>query len=341
MTVKEIAEHVGVSRATVYRVINNYPYVNPEIRKKIQELIHKYDCSPNAMGKALAMHKKRLKIVVIVSDRTASFYRDISTGVYQAYERIKDAGIELEILEKIDDSPGKEAEAIYKAIASNAAAVAICPIDSNNSEEAFMALQEKEIPYVTFGSDYKTENRLFFVGHKNYQSGRTSGYMMDCYLQGKGKILMVKSLFESEAHIQRCDGFCQYLSEKAPGLEIVETIVHGKDNARTYMLAQEAFRKHPDIAGVYIISRGTDGVVKVLRELGLEKKVRVITYDLTDAHIKYLESEDVDMVIWQDPVTQGRMAVEKLYEYLISGKKPYDDCYLTETVMVVKESLFY
>lgn len=339
MTVKEIAKHVGVSRATVYRVLNHHPYVNDEVREKVEKLIQEYDCSPNEMGKALALQKTKPKIAVIMSDRTDPFYAAVCSGVYEAYERIKHAGVDLEILEAFDALPGKEAETIRKAIDGKAAAVAICPLEGADAEEAYQEMEDKGIPYVTFASDYKRSNRIYYVGHNNYKSGRVCGYMMDTYLHGRGKVLIVSALIHSQAHKMRLDGFLDYLRDNAPGIEILDYIDHMKDDSDTYYRTTEDLKKNPKIDGVFCVSRGIPGVVKALQEHGMEQSTRIIAFDLTPEHKRLLRDGIVDMVVEQDPARQGRMALEILYEYLISGKKPYVDSYLTDTIITVKESL--
>ena len=42
ITIKDVAELAGVSKATVSRALNNSGYVSPETKKKIDEIIEKY-----------------------------------------------------------------------------------------------------------------------------------------------------------------------------------------------------------------------------------------------------------------------------------------------------------
>ncbi len=339
MTVKEIAACVGVSRATVYRVMSGHPYVKPEIRKVVEEYIAKYGCSPNTMGKGLALKKQELKISIVVSDLEDEFYTDICSGAYEAYERIKDSGVAIEILEMHDGISGKETEAIRRAIQSRTSALAIAPIKTNEMTEASRELSEAGIPLVTFAADIDKEDRLFYVGHKNYQSGRTCGYMMDQYLSGKGKVLVLEALMNSDAHNQRHCGFRDYLAENSPHIQMVDYIDVKNDHEIAYRAVLSVLQQHPDLAGIYIVSRGISGAVRALKEKHLEKQVRVFAYDLTRETRQYLQDGSLDVVIQQDPVQQGRVIVETLYQYLINQQKPMNDSYCTDTVITVKEML--
>lgn len=54
MTGNEIAKLAGVSRSTVSRVINNYSNVPDETRRKVIEIMERYDYLPNAFAQSLA-----------------------------------------------------------------------------------------------------------------------------------------------------------------------------------------------------------------------------------------------------------------------------------------------
>ena len=49
----KIASLAGVSRSTVSRVLNNHPNVSEDNRKKILDIIKKYDYVPNINAQAL------------------------------------------------------------------------------------------------------------------------------------------------------------------------------------------------------------------------------------------------------------------------------------------------
>ena len=57
ITIVEIAKLANVSTATVSRIINNTGKVNSEKKKKVLELIEKYNYKPNMIAKALQSSK--------------------------------------------------------------------------------------------------------------------------------------------------------------------------------------------------------------------------------------------------------------------------------------------
>ena len=72
---EEIAKIVGVSRSTVSRVINNYPNVSDETRKKVIEAIEEYKYRPNAYARTLAGKRSETIGVFFVIDEAPESQR--------------------------------------------------------------------------------------------------------------------------------------------------------------------------------------------------------------------------------------------------------------------------
>lgn len=52
MTIYDIAREAGVAASTVSRVINNKPGIKTETRRRVQELLKKYNYIPDAAARA-------------------------------------------------------------------------------------------------------------------------------------------------------------------------------------------------------------------------------------------------------------------------------------------------
>lgn len=86
LSIKKIAELVGVSPVTVSRVINNEKYVKEETREKILNIIKKYDFFPD--NNAISLRTKKTKNVgFIIGDIENPFYSRIARGVIDTCEK--------------------------------------------------------------------------------------------------------------------------------------------------------------------------------------------------------------------------------------------------------------
>lgn len=86
ITIKIIADLVGVSHKTVSRVINNEKYVKEETRKKILAVIKKYNFQPNFFAKGLRT-KESKTIGLILGDINNPFYSLLTEGVIMECEK--------------------------------------------------------------------------------------------------------------------------------------------------------------------------------------------------------------------------------------------------------------
>jgi DNA-binding LacI/PurR family transcriptional regulator len=73
LTIKEIAKLAGVSIATVSRVINGTPNVNPDMVEKVEKVIKDSDFVPNSVARSLRFESTRT-IGLIISDISNSYF---------------------------------------------------------------------------------------------------------------------------------------------------------------------------------------------------------------------------------------------------------------------------
>jgi len=82
INLKKVAEKAGVSIATVSRVINNSPSVNPQTRARIQKIIKDLNYSPNRVAKRLRNRNVSSKLLgVLIPDIQNPFYVEVLRGI--------------------------------------------------------------------------------------------------------------------------------------------------------------------------------------------------------------------------------------------------------------------
>lgn len=77
LTLEDIAQLAGVSRATVSRVVNNYPFVRPEVRERVQRIVREHNYSPFPAAKMVPQRTRN--IGVFLSQAAISFWGDENT----------------------------------------------------------------------------------------------------------------------------------------------------------------------------------------------------------------------------------------------------------------------
>ena len=80
LTIQMIADMANVSKATVSRVINNRPYVAEETRKRVLDIIEKYNYVPNIFAQALNFNRSQT-LGLIVTEITNIITAEITSVI--------------------------------------------------------------------------------------------------------------------------------------------------------------------------------------------------------------------------------------------------------------------
>ena len=85
MTIYDISKKAGVSIATVSRVLNGSVKVRPATRKKVMDIIEKYDYTPNAFARGMGLHS--LKTVGILCADSSDLF--LAKAVYYLQQELQ------------------------------------------------------------------------------------------------------------------------------------------------------------------------------------------------------------------------------------------------------------
>ena len=90
MTIYDISKKAGVSIATVSRVLNGSENVRPSTRKKVMDVIEKYDYTPNAFARGMGLHSLHT-IGILCADSSDLF---LARAIYFLEQELQANGYE-------------------------------------------------------------------------------------------------------------------------------------------------------------------------------------------------------------------------------------------------------
>lgn len=90
MTIYDISKKAGVSIATVSRVLNGSENVRPSTRKKVMDVIEKYDYTPNAFARGMGLHSLHT-IGILCADSSDLF---LAKAIYYLEQELQANGYE-------------------------------------------------------------------------------------------------------------------------------------------------------------------------------------------------------------------------------------------------------
>jgi LacI family transcriptional regulator len=173
--------------------------------------------------------------------------------------------------------------------------------------EAVNELAERNVPTVTVISDIPNCRRAAYVGLDNRAAGRTAGYLIGRFLGGHlsgdrpAKVAMIAGSLSYRAHEEREMGFLHILREEFPAVEVVGLREAHDDEGKSYRQTKTLLGLYPDLAGIYNIGGGAEGVARALKETRRERDVVCLGHGLTPETRSLLLDGTLDAVITQDP----------------------------------------
>lgn len=159
-----------------------------------------------------------------------------------------------------------------------------------------------------------------YVGSDDYLAGQQQGKLVKSMLGEEGKIVLLQGTLGSAPQVMREAGLVDYLAENAPGIEIIAKQSNNWDPAQTITIMQNLFVRYPKggidgvvVQGPYDAITAAETAVNMGRN---ELKGKVIGFDLPQEVIDAIEEGLLYGSVLQDPMEQGRLAVEIAAGYL-------------------------
>jgi len=273
------------------------------------------------LGFAIACRQSGKRVIGVVPKATSHlFFVSVHAGVDRA---AKDFGVQVVWNGPNDETEyTRQMEIVDAMVAQRVSALAI----SATEERALAGPVERAIragiPVTVFDSGVQVEDYVSFIATDNYGAGCTAARKMAALLGGKGKVGMVMQKPGGTSTELRERGFEATMAKEFPGITIAAKQYGLSDFARSRAAAENMLSGTPDLGGIFASSEAASrGSIQAIESRGLSGKVRLITFDWSEAHIQALRSGTTDLMLVQDPFRIGYEAVKSLAEKL-DGKTP-------------------
>lgn len=298
-TLTDICRVAGVSLATVDRVLNQRPGVREKTIEKVNKAIEDLGYVRDAAAVNLA-RRRFLKLIFIVPDTENEFIVALRNAIDNHRQTFIHQRTEVET----QLVPQFDGEAITRMLddldEATVDGVAVFGPETPSVRDAVRRTMERGISVVSLVSDLPSSIRKRYIGIDNIAAGKTAARLMGRFIRNNGRVLVITGSRLSRDHIERRHGFDTVMEADFPHLEVVATI-EGRDDPEVVMkMLPKAFATYEDIQGIYSSAGGNPGLIQVLKETGLDKKITVIAHELTPNSRSALEEGVFDAIISQD-----------------------------------------
>ena len=334
VTLKDIAARAGVSIGTVERALKNKGRIRPEVAERIRALAKEMDYRPNTVASGLVNRSKNYKIAVLLNIRN-DFWDTVIKGIDRSAREIRDYGIKVEYFFADGFSDSVQVELIDRALAEGANALVIVPINSPLVAERVQKLLDENIPVVFLNTYISGLSVLSSIHCDYYRSGRIAASMMRKLSNQPGHVMAILPPSLVLGNTERRSGIRDYFSEHTDACDLTWVMETTKQPQPDTQKIREALDADPLIRQIIF-----NGDMRILHDAlrGLDRQVTIIVFDMSDQTRQALLDEQIQAVIGQSQEEQGYNAIQVLFHFLVSGKKP-KPLILNRSEIYIKESV--
>ena len=335
VTIYDVASRLGLSTATVNRVINNKPNVSERTRKLVLDAVKEMGYRPSKTAASLS--RAPIHISVLIGASIDVFHDEIARGANAALEELFDFNVrgEVRVIEK-QPSADKFIAAMYEEAEKDVDAIALV---SHKDEaaviEAMKDISRRGIKFAIGVSEINHPSNTFSVKSNGIVAGKMAGELLENML-GTGKVAIIVGHKGTNVHDTCYLGFKEYIDNSA--LELADYYESLENPEVSASLAERIFEEHPDISGVYISSANSIGFCERLEQMGRQDDIRVITSDIFPALAQYLDRHVADASIFQNPFLTGKLLVQCIYEHLTEAGKFQNKVLYTDPQVVLNSN---
>ena len=300
-TIAEIAEHAGVSTATVDRVLNRRPGVNAETVRKVVDTVAALGASAPVRGRPKKSENYRFAFVLPAT--RLPFFDLVDRLIAQFAGDFRHSHV-TEVTHRLDCSdPAAFAQEL--AHFEDFDGVALLAPDSPPIKLAVNELVRAGVHVVTLFSDIAGSMRETFIGADNRAAGRTAGLLLGRMAgpAASGKLALAAPATRYSAEIDRQIGFAQVIEERFPQLGVVRIADLPESEEGAFEAGTRAFAEWDglaDVVGLYNVGSGTFGISRALAAHGAGPGFGVVAHDLTETNRSLLVSGAISYVLHQD-----------------------------------------
>lgn len=200
-------------------------------------------------------------------------------------------------------------------------AIALAPSDRSAFKIVVERAAQAKIPIVIYDSGIDTENYRTFVATDNYLGGEMGADRLGKLLNGKGQIVMVKTVPGGASTTAREDGFRHELNTKFPGIKILDERFGMASVAQSLTVTENMLTAHPDLDGIFCSNESaSSGAAQALR--ARHNKIKVVGFDSSPMLLSLMKEGWIDSLVIQDPFRMGETAFTEAVLAIRGEKTP-------------------
>ncbi|HVB72096.1 MAG TPA: LacI family DNA-binding transcriptional regulator [Ktedonobacteraceae bacterium] len=277
-TIRDIAKLAGVSTATISRVLNNKPDVDPATRERVLRIVEEQQFVPSLTASGLPNGRSRL-IGVLIPDLTWPLIPDLIRGIGEV---VGSTSYELILYSITDVNHEKDRSDVIDRIVGTRLAAGLLAVFPGSSVKHLIELHSRDFPVVLIDDQGIPPEGTPWISADN----RVGAYEATRHLIGLGhrRIAHIQGPLKYQVSHDRYQGYCDALNEAGISLDPI-LVLEGDFMPRTGRTCANIFFDLPASQRPTAIFAGSDymayGAISAAEQRGLHvpEDIAVVGFD--------------------------------------------------------------
>lgn len=308
-----------MSIGTVDRALHDKPGINADTRARVLAAAASLGYRPNLAARRLQAGTA-IRISVHLPRELALFWDPLREGVRQAAALLQPT-LQVEFRDHARLGHG-DVEAFREALDAGVHGLVVAPGDPLALGPWIERAVRQKVPVVCVVTDAPGTDRLTSVSADPFTVGAVAGELLTRFVPGGGPVGFFTGWLGTQDHSDKLRGFEASLSAAGPRFPVASIVEAHDDEGTGYRQAVALLKAREDLQGIYVSTVNSLPVLEAIKQQGRAGALTVVTTDLFPGLVPWIRQGAVAATVYQRPVTQGRMAVQALYQYLLDGTAP-------------------
>ncbi|MFA8342428.1 MAG: LacI family DNA-binding transcriptional regulator [Rhodothermaceae bacterium] len=332
VTIKQVANKLGVSMMTVSRALNNRPNVDEKTKKRVMETAREMGYIQNHIAKSL-VQKRTFTVGIVVPEITHSFFPDAIKGMEEV---INLAGYQIIFTHSAEDSK-KEVAAIETLASKRVDGILISMAESVRDFSIYKQIINMKLPIVFFDRCVHNLGASCVGINDDESSFNITEYLVK---KGYSKIAHLAGPTTISIGRERLNGYKRALLNSNIEVKDEYIKIAGLHETGGYEAMKELLSSPSDQlpeAVVCVNDPCAFGAMNAIKEAGLKIPEDIAVVGFTDDIRANLVTPSLT-TIKQPAYEIGRKAAEKLIAHIENDSEPVEDIYLATEIVERKST---
>jgi len=274
VTLKEIAQQLGISITTVSKALKNYPDVSEKTKKAVLDMAKSLHFTPNSF--AVNLRTKESKTIgLIIPEVVHHFFSNVIKGIIAEAEK----NGYLVIILQSSESKELEMKQVDLLMNKRVDGILLSLSNESNDDDHLKEIIRRDIPFVMFDKISKLINCSKVIINDQKAAFDATEHLIN---KGCKRIAHIRGPVNPQNAIDRFLGYKKALEKH--NIPFDKTLVYtckGSEFEEGYEFAKEIMADHTDVDGIFCV---TDivaiGVINYLNEINvaIPKQIKVIGF---------------------------------------------------------------